>query len=49
MVGGIIPAEDAKELLAASAARVYTPKDYEMQDSMGDLLDIAAAGYDRAA
>ena len=48
VVGGIIPAEDAKELLAAGVARVYTPKDYEIQDIMGDLVDIAV-GYVRAA
>ena len=48
VVGGIIPAEDAKELLAAGVARVYTPKDYEIQDIMGDLVDIAV-GYERAA
>ena len=45
VVGGIIPAEDAKELLAAGVARVYTPKDYEIQDIMSDLVGIAAAGY----
>src|SRR4051794_6497049 len=48
VVGGIIPPEDAKELLAAGVARVYTPKDYEIQDIMGDLVDIAV-GYERAA
>jgi ethylmalonyl-CoA mutase len=48
VVGGIIPPEDAKELLAAGVARVYTPKDYEIQDIMGDLVDVAA-GYDQAA
>jgi (2R)-ethylmalonyl-CoA mutase len=48
VVGGIIPTEDAKELLAAGVARVYTPKDYEIQDIMSDLVDIAV-GYDRAA
>ena len=48
VVGGIIPPEDAKELLAAGVARVYTPKDYEIQDIMSDLVDIAV-GYERAA
>ena len=46
VVVGIIPLEDAK---AAGVARVYTPKDHEIQDIMGNLVDIAAAGYDRAA
>ena len=49
VVGGIIPPEDARELLAAGVARVYTPKDYGIQDIMGDLVDIAASSYDRAA
>ena len=48
VVGGIIPPEDAKELQAAGVARVYTPKDYEIQDIMSDLVDIAV-GYERAA
>ena len=48
VVGGIIPPEDAKELLAAGVARVYTPKNYEIQDIMSDLVDIAV-GYKRAA
>ena len=39
---------DAKELQAAGVARVYTPKDYEIQNVMGDLVDIAG-GYERAA
>jgi ethylmalonyl-CoA mutase len=46
VVGGIIPPEDAKELLAAGVARVYTPRNYEIQDFVGDLVDIAA-GYDK--
>jgi len=29
-------------------ARVYTPKDYEVEDIMSDLVNIAA-GYRRAA
>ena len=49
VVGGLIPAEAAKELQAAGVARVYTPKDYEIPDIMSDLVDIAAAGYGRAA
>jgi len=48
VVGGIIPAEDARELQAAGVARVYTPKDYDIQDIMGDVVDIAV-GFTRAA
>ena len=49
VVGGIIPPEDAKELLAAGVARVYTPKDFEIQDIMVDLVGVVAAGVQRAA
>jgi (2R)-ethylmalonyl-CoA mutase len=42
VVGGIIPPEDARELLAAGVARVYTPKDYAIHEIMGDLAGIAA-------
>lgn len=34
--------------LAAGVARDYTPKAYEIQDIMSDLVDIAV-GYERAA
>ena len=48
VVGGIIPPEDATDVLAAGIARVGTPTDYEMQLIMSDLVDIAAM-YERAA
>ena len=35
VVGGIIPPADAEALISAGVARVYTPKDYEIQD--GDV------------
>jgi (2R)-ethylmalonyl-CoA mutase len=49
VVGGIIPPEDEKELLAAGVARVYTPKNYEIQDIMQDLVGIVAAQAQKAA
>jgi len=49
VVGGIIPPEDARELLAAGVARVYTPKDYAIHEIMGDLAGIAAGMGERAA
>jgi (2R)-ethylmalonyl-CoA mutase len=49
VVGGIIPPEDEKELLAAGVARVYTPKNYEIQDIMRDLVGIVAATSQKAA
>jgi (2R)-ethylmalonyl-CoA mutase len=42
VVGGIVPGDDAKALLEAGVARVYTPKDYAMATIMADLVDLAA-------
>jgi len=42
IVGGIIPPEDEKQLLADGVARVYTPKDYQIADIMDDVVDIVA-------
>jgi (2R)-ethylmalonyl-CoA mutase len=41
VVGGIIPPEDAGILLSAGVARVYTPKDFELEQMMDDLLELA--------
>ena len=49
VVGGIIPAEDARELKAAGVARVYTPKDFAIHEIMADLVEIAGAGLEKAA
>jgi (2R)-ethylmalonyl-CoA mutase len=40
VVGGIIPPEDAEELEAAGVAAVYTPKDFELNRIMSDLVRI---------
>ncbi|MFC0813274.1 methylmalonyl-CoA mutase family protein [Paracoccus panacisoli] len=39
-VGGIIPDEDAKRLTAMGVARVYTPKDFELNRIMMDLVAL---------
>ena len=49
VVGGIIPAEDARELKAAGVARIYTPKDFAIHEIMADLVEIAGAGLEKAA
>jgi (2R)-ethylmalonyl-CoA mutase len=41
VVGGIIPPEDADILVGKGAARVYTPKDFELERIMEDMLDLA--------
>jgi len=40
VVGGIIPADDARTLKAAGVAAVYTPKDYELNRIMADVVRI---------
>ncbi|KGJ13499.1 protein meaA [Paracoccus sanguinis] len=47
-VGGIIPDEDAKRLTAMGVARVYTPKDFELNRIMMDLVALVDPA-DRAA
>ncbi|GGH52675.1 protein meaA [Frigidibacter albus] len=41
VVGGIIPEEDAAALLAQGVARVYTPKDFELNRIMMDIVALA--------
>ncbi|MEO0666443.1 MAG: protein meaA [Pseudomonadota bacterium] len=41
IVGGIIPDEDAQRLRAFGAARVYTPKDFELNTIMMDIVTLA--------
>ena len=49
VVGGIIPPEDAQRLLDAGVARVYTPRDFEIQHIMIDLVRIVERGPARVA
>jgi (2R)-ethylmalonyl-CoA mutase len=49
VVGGIIPPEDEKQLLAMGVARVYTPKDFSIAQIMADIVDIVDAQGARAA
>ncbi|UYV36196.1 protein meaA [Rhodobacteraceae bacterium D3-12] len=41
IVGGIIPDDDAKRLLEQGVARVYTPKDFELNTIMMDIVTLA--------
>ncbi|HRO10769.1 MAG TPA: protein meaA [Amaricoccus sp.] len=49
VVGGIIPDSDAAQLLAAGVARVYTPKDFELNRIMLDIVALADAATREAA
>ncbi len=42
VVGGIIPPEDEKLLKAAGVAAVYTPKDFDLNAIMADIVRLAA-------
>jgi (2R)-ethylmalonyl-CoA mutase len=41
IVGGIIPDDDATRLRAMGVARVYTPKDFELNRIMMDIVTLA--------
>jgi (2R)-ethylmalonyl-CoA mutase len=41
IVGGIIPDDDAQRLLQMGVARVYTPKDFELNTIMMDIVTLA--------
>jgi (2R)-ethylmalonyl-CoA mutase len=49
IVGGIIPPDDASALKAAGVAAVYTPKDFELNRIMADIVRIVDVGADKAA
>ncbi|MEP3674294.1 protein meaA [Sulfitobacter sp.] len=41
IVGGIIPDDDATRLIEMGIARVYTPKDFELNTIMADIITLA--------
>ncbi|HZT19943.1 MAG TPA: methylmalonyl-CoA mutase family protein, partial [Dongiaceae bacterium] len=49
VVGGIIPPEDAARLCRAGVARVYTPKDYDLNAIMADIVALIDGGSREAA
>jgi (2R)-ethylmalonyl-CoA mutase len=49
VVGGIIPPEDAETLKSVGVARVYTPKDFDITQIIGDIVDIVEASTKQAA
>jgi ethylmalonyl-CoA mutase len=48
VVGGIIPPEDEAQLRKAGVAAVYTPKDFELNRIMSDLVRIVESTTDGA-
>jgi len=49
VVGGIIPASDAETLRDAGVARVYTPKDFDINRIMGDIVELVGEHAGAAA
>jgi len=49
VAGGIIPDSDAAELVAYGVARVYTPKDFELNKIMADIVALVAQESREAA
>ncbi len=49
VVGGIIPAADAAALREADVARVYTPKDFDLNRIMGEIADLVSERAEAAA
>jgi len=49
VIGGIIPPEDANILIRQGVARVYTPKDFDLNAIMGDIIEIVGKGIPEAA
>jgi ethylmalonyl-CoA mutase len=47
VVGGIIPPEDARTLTEAGVAAVYTPKDFRLNDIMGEVIGIVESKVER--
>jgi (2R)-ethylmalonyl-CoA mutase len=46
VVGGIIPESDARALRERGVTRVYTPKDFELDGIMGDLVSLVEKSAD---
>ncbi|MCQ0968903.1 protein meaA (plasmid) [Paracoccus sp. TK19116] len=44
LVGGIIPDDDARRLLAMGVTRVYTPKDFQLNTIMMDIVALVEPG-----
>ena len=49
VVGGVIPETDATALRNAGVAAVYTPKDWDLNRTIGDIITIVAAHNGTAA
>ena len=49
ILGGIIPGEDASQLKKLGIAAVYTPKDFQLDRIIADMVKLVEKGADKAA
>ncbi|MFA9474683.1 MAG: methylmalonyl-CoA mutase family protein [Filomicrobium sp.] len=49
IVGGIIPPEDETQLKVMGVAAVYTPKDFQLNDIMADIVRLVQGRIEQAA
>jgi len=49
VVGGIIPSDDEEKLRAAGVAAIYTPKDFQINDIMAEVVRLVDYNTDEAA
>jgi (2R)-ethylmalonyl-CoA mutase len=49
VVGGIIPPEDEVKLKGFGVAAVYTPKDFQLNDIMADIVRLVDGQQEKAA
>ena len=49
VVGGIIPVADAERLREAGVAGVYTPKDFDINKIMGEIVELVGERAGTAA
>jgi len=47
VAGGIIPPDDAKSLIESGVAGVYTPKDFDMNEIMIEIVELVAQRHER--
>jgi len=49
ILGGIIPSDDASQLKKLGIAAVYTPKDFQLDQIIADMVKLVEKGADKAA
>lgn len=43
IVGGVIPADDARKLIEQGVARVFVPTDYDLTSAVGEIVELISA------